>query len=406
MLLHRSDALSQAAALFGASTGSLFVVLTGILGARTAFEFLKTPRAPQWILIRRLLPLGAVWGALLAAGYARLSANDVGRGPSIRVAYIQPNLDFHDLVTDGVQGARVRLGFSDFLEMSRNAIVRHGPVDLLVWPESVFPDVLQQGLADRSGKLDELRTLSATSGVPVLVQATQSDASTSGVRTDSSVSFLIEGEKRGERVFTKWTPMPFGESIPFEDVFPVLGDFVRSRVGNISKIERGNEPVAFELPLGARVAPLICFDAIEPRIARLQVSQSDASFFVNQANFAWMKTSNAALEFAIVTKFRAIETGRSFLLSANSGPTLAWDTVGRAIIQPTGLMTQSAGAITLPMGTDQTPFIIWGNLPLRIFAAIAMLWLGMKKARMLMSAATGGEPNRSVTTSNSGESGA
>ena len=78
-------------------------------------------------------------------------------------------------------------------------------------------------------------------------------------------------------------------------------------------------PMSFESG-GRRIsfAPMICFDAIFPEVARTFVLQ-DADFLVNPTNDAWYGYSSGPYQFLAIVRMRAIETGRSVARPAYSG---------------------------------------------------------------------------------------
>jgi apolipoprotein N-acyltransferase len=165
--------------------------------------------------------------------------------------------------------------------------------------------------------------------------------------------------------------MPFGEAVPLEDSFPWLGDLVRDNVNNVSKLGRGTavDALAYS-PLDA-VAPLICFDAISSELTRAQSTRGNATIYINQANFLWMWKSTAAYQFVQLGRFRAVENGRSFILSANTGPSAAFTPSGELAAKPLNLMSRGFSSTKLPVFENKTLFAEWGEKPLVLLGLIA-----------------------------------
>ena len=54
-----------------------------------------------------------------------------------------------------------------------------------------------------------------------------------------------------------------------------------------------------------------------------------------------MGDSNAGLELAVLDQMRAIENGRRVVLASNTGPSMAFDPLGRLLLPSTQLLTQN-----------------------------------------------------------------
>ena len=126
--------------------------------------------------------------------------------------------------------------------------------------------------------------------------------------------------------YVKHHLVPFGEYVPLREWLP----FLRSVVPTMAPIAAGGRLVPMSFESGGRrisFAPMICFDAIFPEVARTFVLQ-DADFLVNPTNDAWYGYSSGPYQFLAIVRMRAIETGRSVARPAYSGVS--------AIVYPTG----------------------------------------------------------------------
>jgi apolipoprotein N-acyltransferase len=120
-------------------------------------------------------------------------------------------------------------------------------------------------------------------------------------------------------------------------------------------------PMSFESG-GRRIsfAPMICFDAIFPEVARTFVLQ-DADFLVNPTNDAWYGYSSGPYQFLAIVRMRAIETGRSVARPAYSGVS--------ALVYPTGEVAPGALEVgpvdrTLAPDPDEPPRLLVGEIPI------------------------------------------
>ena len=131
--------------------------------------------------------------------------------------------------------------------------------------------------------------------------------------------------------------VPFGEYIPLQNILPIkkltpgLEDYAFGSGPNILKV--GN----------LKIRPLICYESIFPE----EVRTSEADLFVNITNSSWYGDSTAPHHLFYVNKFRAIENSTPVIISANSGISGAFDSLGREIAK-TSLNDQTALDLSLP----------------------------------------------------------
>jgi len=382
---------SQLSSLFGFHTGSLFIFWTGLSFAHGIFFFKKNP------FLKTVLMQSLVWISICAFGFFRVWQFDHLENKSdTRIAYVQPNFTFNSIASlplpakDSQHQSLERL-----LEMSHQAVQKaldhdgRNP-DLMVWPESAAPDLF---LLDAK-QISLVSQWSEQHHMPVLVQALQwKQEDLLHMSIDDapvwSASVIVNEHGLQPESFQKWVPMPFGEMFPLETTFPILGKWYRSLFKNPSKLEVGTSYDALAYGQNLSAAPLICFDAIDQRLPYLQSKKGNASIFVNQANFVWMVDSNAGTEFSMLDRARSIENARSSVMVSNTGPTTAFDPVGRIILPAEPLLTQATGYVDLPLSKEQTffskfywtPLFIAGLLALVFYAALSFRDLTIKGDR-------------------------
>jgi apolipoprotein N-acyltransferase len=159
------------------------------------------------------------------------------------------------------------------------------------------------------------------------------------------------------QVYSKRHLVPFGEFIPFKQVFGwIYRDWLNMPLSDLS---RGNNLAPMELA-DQKVAVNICYeDVFGEEIIRMLPA---ATILVNISNDAWYGQSFAADQHMQFSQARAIETGRMVLRSTNTGAT--------AIIDKDGVVVAHAphDEITILTGQAQgfegvTPYVRWGNWP-------------------------------------------
>lgn len=376
-LLHGWTSVSQWSSLLGFSGGTAFILFSNVLIARA---WSVEPRTFSKLTMGVFISV-AFWIFVHLFGQYRMNllATKMERMPRTRIGWIQPNFTFSELSSNPNRPADAQdMSLANVLRMSEELIQKAGEqkLDLLVWPESVSP----YDLGWNKAVLEKVQEFAVQNGVPLLVQATEYDAKEVqdvGMRnaTVFSSSFLVRPDGARSASYLKWIPIPFGEMVPLESHFPALGVFLRKHIGNLSKVGVGTSYQALAYSPEHFVAPLICFDAIEPSLPRMQTLKGQASIFVNQANFVWMDKSNAGYEFLELGRFRAIENARSFLLVSNTGPSVGLDPLGREIAPVSKLMSQHMQVTELPVNQEFTFFTRYGNLVLYLLLAASFIWL-------------------------------
>jgi apolipoprotein N-acyltransferase len=138
-----------------------------------------------------------------------------------------------------------------------------------------------------------------------------------------------------------------------------------------------------ELALDARtvrVAPLICYDALDPGLVRAAV-RDGAELFTTLSNDSWFATGAGPRLHLAMAAFRSLETRRSQLRATPTGIS--------ALVLPTGeIATQlgvhergSAVATAPLLAGAPTPFVRWGDWlgPLAALAAIPLALTGRSR---------------------------
>jgi apolipoprotein N-acyltransferase len=323
-----------------------------------------------------------MWSAVSFWGnwrIAKIEAALAETNETSHIGLVQPNFTFDELSSNKTRSSMAQdQSLDHLLKISEDFIVSSNPkLDLLVWPESVAPSQF----AMSPSQVERTKDLVEKTGTPILAQATEFDREeikAVGFRkaTFFSTSFLLRPDRSRSSSYKKWIPMPFGEFVPFEDTFPALGEFLRDNVGNMSKVGRGTSYDSLAYSPKHFVAPLICFDAIDTELPRLQSKYGKANLFINQSNFVWMGSSNAGYQFKELVRFRAIENGRSAILAANTGPSVMFNPVGREITNTTPLLEPATLSAFVPIWRQQTFFNFCGDTPLQVAGAIGFIILG------------------------------
>jgi apolipoprotein N-acyltransferase len=198
------------------------------------------------------------------------------------------------------------------------------PISLIAWPEA--PSPFTEG--DSRFRL-AMRNLATSTGAAIVagnpVSAWESDESGRPVLRDyNSASFISpQGEFVGR--YDKIHLVPFGEYVPYRDLF----FFAHHLTRQISDFSRGKERKVFTAN-GHRYGIFICYESIFADEIR-QFAKNGAEVFVNISDDGWYGDTSAPWQHLNMARMRAIENRRWLLRDTNNGVTASIDPYGRVV---------------------------------------------------------------------------
>jgi apolipoprotein N-acyltransferase len=347
-----TDSLMQLDAVIGPYGLTLLALLIGF--------------TPALLIERRVWPIALAvlaLGAQVGFGTWRLATTPLPPDTALAVRLVQPMiLDHADWSADDPASIIGKL----------TALSAPGldQIDLLLWPESVFPFFLtryQTGLQQIGAMLPERTTL--------LTGAPRDPLGPDGqVIPDNPGYNSILAIRRGGGVVASYDKVhlvPFGEYLPYPDFWRQLGinQFVPGTNGWAPGTNSRLMQVAGLPPFLA----LVCYEAIFPGDVG---PVADAAFMLNVTNDAWFDGSVGPEQHAHQARLRAVETGMPLVRPANSGVSFVTDALGRI----TGQLPPLTAAVldfSLPGKIAPPPYAVWGEGPfvlaLGLFAVLAFL---------------------------------
>jgi apolipoprotein N-acyltransferase len=295
--------------------------------------------------------------ALLAYGAVRvrqIAASVRGDAP-VTAAVVQANLSHYDeLRAEHGTYETVRMILDTYFALSTEALARGG-VDLLVWPETVYPTTFGvPKSADGAAFDDEIATFVTRTGVPLVFGSYDAENG----REFNAAFFLEPAHPREYTTYRKAWPFPLTEHVPAWLDSPAL----RARLPWLGTWYPGNgaKVVALTLADGRvlRIAPLICYDVLDPGLVLAAVREG-ADLIVTLSNDSWFEAGAGPRQHLLGAAFRSIETRRPQLRATNTGIS--------AIITPTGEIVASAG-------TDERAILTASLVPERAATTLAVAW--------------------------------
>lgn len=268
----------------------------------------------------------------------------------------------------------VRMVLDTHYAMS-DALLRDGPVDLLVWPETVYPTPFGTPRSATGAELDaEIAGYVSERGVPLVFGTYDLE----GEREFNAAMFLgpsARGDGGLERAaYRKTMLFPLTEWVPDLIDSPTLREWLPWT----GRWKRGPGPRAVSITLRdgrtLRVAPLICYETIFPAYVAQGVRQG-AELLLTLSNDSWFTGTPAPRLHLMHAAFRSIETRRPQVRVTNSGVSALIDTTGTVVAEVDD--DQRAGlTMRVPETTAMmTLALAWGDWlsPLALLSAVGLL---------------------------------
>lgn len=386
----------QVSDLFGSYGVSFLIVLVAACAARCL----------KWNGVRGawwpLLPLAAAFAGALAYGHWRMSEETTKPGPV--VALIQGSIDI-EMKHDPKEGQKI---FDEYFGLSKEAVSKeavskHGEVDLIVWPETMFrypwftfdkdfhpPAGAKWTTADaEETSRRAVRQTVEPLGVPLLLGIDVAHETTAGTK-HYNAALLVDPDGKLLGRYDKCHPVLFGEYVPFASMFPWLYQLTPLSGG----LESGDGPQSIQVG-AVRYAPSICYENTLPHLIRQQVSTlreagNEPDVLVNLTNDGWFWGSAELDMHLACAVLRAVECRKPMLIAANTGFSAWIDSQGQIQAQGRRRATDTIIAQS-KIDRRRSWYTDYGDLPAgacltaTIGLAVAALW-DRRKQRQVATA--------------------
>jgi len=377
--LFAAPRMRQAADLAGAHglTFALLLVNECLLAATRALTAARAPwRARLWRASAPAACAAAIALALLGYGTLRLAQlREAGvAAPLLTAGLVQADISrYGELARElGTYDAAREILDAHFA-LSREALAR-GPLDLLVWPETVYPTTFGTPKTPEGAALDaEIAAFVGRAQVPLVFGAYDVDGG-----DEFNAAVFLEPPKNGRLEFETYRKawlFPLTERVPellagerVRRLLPWLGTW---------KPGAGAQVTSLALASGRRlqVAPLICYDAVTPSFA-IEAVRAGAELIVTLSNDAWFATGEGPHLHLVVSAFRSLETRRPQLRVTNTGISAVISADGELLAQA-GVHERAALVASVPPGSGSgTLMLAWGDWFGRTALAAGLVLLG------------------------------
>ena len=353
-----SESLRQGADLAGAHGLTLMLVLGNecVLAVGKAL----VTRSPR----RALAPLAGLAVLVLGGlGYGQLRYRQVAEQsagqPELMVGLVQANITkYEKLAAEMGTYDVVRMILDTHYQLS-DELLRNRKLDLLVWPETVYPTTFGTPKSEAGAEFDaEINAFVARHQVPLLFGTYDLEQD-----REYNAAMVLGPGAQGALTRTAYRKTML---FPLTEWVPELLDspWLRERLPWTGYWKRGPGPQTLALPLGGgraiTVAPLICYESIFPSYVA-EEARLGAELILTLSNDSWFSGTPGPKQHLTQAAFRSIETRLPQVRVTNSGIS--------ALISPTGEVItavpddqRASVAVTVPPNPRlSTLMVAWGD---------------------------------------------
>ncbi len=253
------------------------------------------------------------------------------------------------------------LAIEELIEISST---RKNEKIIFIWPEGIIPGISQSQLKEYKwlfeNKFNENHLLA--------IGINSKENKNKSIKYYNSFS-IFDHNLNIINSYKKINLVPFGEFLPLEKLLNSIG--LKTITNNYQSYSKGKERNIIDLKynnLSVKILPLICYEII---YSGKIFTNSNFDYIVNISEDGWFGKSIGPEQHFTHSIFRAIESGKYVLRSANNGTT--------AIINPLGVIEQKidinkSGYIDLTelRNIESTLFAKFGN---KILGFIILLYI-------------------------------
>ena len=196
---------------------------------------------------------------------------------------------------------------------------------IFVWPEGIIPDVSQEDLIEYKWLFEDVFSTNHLLFIGINSQKTNKE------KIDHFNSLSIYNHNLEILDFyNKINLVPFGEFLPFENILKKIGLSVITN--NYQSFSNGKKRKIIDVirdDLSLKILPLICYEII---YSGKIFQNSNFDLIINISEDGWFGKSIGPKQHFAHSVFRAVESGKYLLRSANNGIA--------AIVNPLGIIEQ------------------------------------------------------------------
>lgn len=193
--------------------------------------------------------------------------------------------------------------------------------DLVIWPESPAP------FFENDSRFRQTLSRIATDSHAFVIAGEVGLPPSGDDRRIYNSAAVVTPQGDALARYDKVHLVPFGEYVPFKDLF----SFAHKLTREVSDFAPGYERMA--LPVHSyKLGVFICYESVFPNEVR-EFAAKGAQVLVNISNDGWFGETGAPDQHLRMARMRAIENGRWIVRSTNTGISASIDPFGRVVAQ-------------------------------------------------------------------------
>lgn len=364
--------------------------LIGFLGLSTILLLFNAGFASIWMSEKSIKQSAGQFVVVLLA-YAGLMGIGYWHGlkwnyfdEQIKATVVQANIGNIEKVYAEQGRGYQELITKKFIALTQEASIKFPDTDIFVWPETAFPDYLDQHSLHRK------HTKMLTDGLLPIGKPLITGAYSKDPKTDENIDtsnynalFLVDASGNNlDSPYRKTELLAFGEYLPLSERFPILLKLLPF----IANFGRGQGPKILSwhkdqttLKFGGQ----ICYEGLYPEFTR-GLAKQGADILVNVTNDSWFGRTFEPNQHLYMTLARSIEARRPLIRSTNTGISTAVLANGH-ILQKSPVHKEWSGEFVIKYlkNSPITFYVQWGHLDwiLLLLILLAIISAGALHAR-------------------------
>ncbi len=372
--------IAQTADVFGFQGLSLLVLFAN---AGLTWAFLQAKNTGKYFyLIWKSLAIIGIFAGLHFWGLEKRAEWRV-TDSKLNVLQIQANIgNFEKVMAEKGAGFEQSI-VNQYFELTREGLRQYSDIDLVIWPESAYPDYLEvMDLVNRP-YANQFQHFLKEIKKPILTGGYAHTFDAKGLNRNYNGLFLYgaNGQLFGSP-YHKTNLLVFGEYTPLTDYFPILTKISPAGEG----WSRGTGPQI--IPFNEyKIGPQICYESLYPEFSA-ELAHLGADILVNLTNDSWFGPTSESHQHMMMTLARGVETRRPLLRTTNTGITTAILADGTQL-QKSAQFTPWYGRFEIPFKkqapmTFFTQYHSWLPLILLLIVILSVL-IGKGRAKKMVS---------------------
>ena len=235
---------------------------------------------------------------------------------------------------------------------------------IFVWPEGILPGISPDQLNEYSWLFKENFNENH-----LFIIGVNSHSTDNGSKKYFNSLFVYDNNLNILNSYNKINLVPFGEFLPFENILSIIG--LRSLTNNYQSFSSGNKRDIIEIEkkfFSLKILPLICYEII---YSGKLFKNTNFDLIVNISEDGWFGKSIGPKQHLSHSIFRAVESGKYVVRSANNGVAVIVNPIGN-IEKSVNLGVSGYIELTENRKIQPTIFSKYGN---KIFGLVILLYI-------------------------------